>query len=139
MFMRTSRSVVEESFERLQQSELFILHEVFPDLSTAVLTLVVWRSVEEFYQQCDPERDNLCLYGTPSGGWIVDLPAEEVPPELPGERRRDESLLKHAVPCRVYLFNVTDVNIWGACRACAWDKFCPKWHASTCPLSAAGR
>jgi Alfin len=60
--------------------------------------------VEKFYQQCDPERDNLCLYGErsgdghlfvtaasnmypssgePNGTWLVDLPAEEVPPELP--------------------------------------------------------
>ncbi|KAF6151112.1 hypothetical protein GIB67_002364 [Kingdonia uniflora] len=29
------------------------------------------------------EKDNLCLYGFPSGHWEVNLPAEEVPPELP--------------------------------------------------------
>ncbi|KAM3394907.1 PHD finger protein ALFIN-LIKE 4 isoform X1 [Capsicum galapagoense] len=39
--------------------------------------------VEEFYQQCDPEKENLCLYGFPSEQWEVNLPAEEVPPELP--------------------------------------------------------
>ncbi|KAE8714043.1 PHD finger protein ALFIN-LIKE 8 [Hibiscus syriacus] len=39
--------------------------------------------VEEFYQQCDPEKGNLCLYGFPSEQWEVNLPAEEVPPELP--------------------------------------------------------
>lgn len=66
--------------------------------------------VELFYRQCDPERENLCLYGAPlpaspalasscrssrtkafgcfragetTGAWSVDLPAEEVPPELP--------------------------------------------------------
>eukprot|EP00884_Botryococcus_braunii_P018624 jgi/Botrbrau1/5445/Bobra.182_1s0047.2 len=41
------------------------------------------QDVDEFYNQCDPERENLCLYGTPQGTWLVDLPAEEVPPELP--------------------------------------------------------
>ncbi|KMS96097.1 hypothetical protein BVRB_002090 [Beta vulgaris subsp. vulgaris] len=39
--------------------------------------------VEEFYQQCDPEKENLCLYGYPNEQWEVNLPAEEVPPELP--------------------------------------------------------
>lgn len=39
--------------------------------------------VEKLYAQCDPERDNLCLYGLPDGTWAVDLPAEEVPPEIP--------------------------------------------------------
>jgi len=39
--------------------------------------------VDDFYQQCDPERENLCLYGERDGKWTVDLPAEEVPPELP--------------------------------------------------------
>ncbi|KAK9705514.1 hypothetical protein RND81_07G062900 [Saponaria officinalis] len=39
--------------------------------------------VEEFYQQCDPEKENLCLYGFPNEQWEVNLPAEEVPPEVP--------------------------------------------------------
>ncbi|KAL8464340.1 hypothetical protein ACS0TY_034024 [Phlomoides rotata] len=39
--------------------------------------------VEEFFQRCDPEKENLCLYGFPSEEWEVNLPAEEVPPELP--------------------------------------------------------
>lgn len=30
-----------------------------------------------------PEKENLCLYGFPSEQWEVNLPAEEVPPELP--------------------------------------------------------
>ena len=38
---------------------------------------------EEFYAQCDPDKENLCLYGNPDGTWEVQLPAEEVPPELP--------------------------------------------------------
>ena len=40
-------------------------------------------SVDKFFQQSDPERENLCLYGHQDGSWEVDLPAEEVPPELP--------------------------------------------------------
>ncbi|QDZ22681.1 alfin-like PHD finger protein [Chloropicon primus] len=39
--------------------------------------------VDKFYSQCDPDRENLCLYGEPDGQWKVDLPEEEVPPELP--------------------------------------------------------
>lgn len=39
--------------------------------------------VEEFFSQCDPERDNLCLYGHSNETWEVAVPAEEVPPELP--------------------------------------------------------
>jgi hypothetical protein len=44
---------------------------------------VDFAEVDDFYQQCDSERDNLCLYGERTGTWSVDLPAEEVPPELP--------------------------------------------------------
>lgn len=29
------------------------------------------------------EKDNLCLYGFPSGSWEVLLPVDEAPPELP--------------------------------------------------------
>ncbi|KAL6650778.1 hypothetical protein ACP70R_009703 [Stipagrostis hirtigluma subsp. patula] len=39
--------------------------------------------VQKFYKQCDPEKENLCLYGLPNETWQVTLPAEEVPPELP--------------------------------------------------------
>ncbi|CAN6553186.1 unnamed protein product [Malus baccata var. baccata] len=33
-------------------------------------------------KQCDPEKENLCLYGFPNKEWKVNLPVEEVPPEL---------------------------------------------------------
>ncbi|PAN38321.1 hypothetical protein PAHAL_7G164000 [Panicum hallii] len=39
--------------------------------------------VEKFYKMCDPEKENLCLYGLSNETWEVTLPAEEVPPELP--------------------------------------------------------
>eukprot|EP01025_Chloroclados_australasicus_P019978 TRINITY_DN2098_c0_g1_i1.p2 TRINITY_DN2098_c0_g1~~TRINITY_DN2098_c0_g1_i1.p2 ORF type:complete len:274 (+),score=21.31 TRINITY_DN2098_c0_g1_i1:118-822(+) len=38
---------------------------------------------EQLFAKCDPQSDNLCLYGESDGTWLVDLPAEEVPPELP--------------------------------------------------------
>ena len=39
--------------------------------------------VAAFFEQCDPNKENLCLYGRADGTWRVELPAEEVPPELP--------------------------------------------------------
>ncbi|KAF3627858.1 PHD finger protein ALFIN-LIKE 1 [Capsicum annuum] len=39
--------------------------------------------VDEFYNLYDPEKENLCLYGHPNETWEVNLPTEEVPPELP--------------------------------------------------------
>ncbi|KAJ6841474.1 PHD finger protein ALFIN-LIKE 8-like isoform X3 [Iris pallida] len=32
---------------------------------------------------CDPEKENLCLYGFPNETWDVALPDEILPPELP--------------------------------------------------------
>lgn len=61
------------------------VEEVFRDFKgrRAGLIKALTRDVEEFYQQCDPEKENLCLYGLPNENWDVTLPAEEVPPELP--------------------------------------------------------
>lgn len=61
---------VEEIFDDFQRRRSGLLRALTDDL-------------EELYQQADPERDNLCLYGGRDGSWSVDLPAEEVPPELP--------------------------------------------------------
>ncbi|XP_059302260.1 PHD finger protein ALFIN-LIKE 2-like isoform X2 [Lycium ferocissimum] len=61
------------------------VEEIFKDFSarhSAVLRALT-NDVEDFYSQCDPERDNLCLYGHPNDSWEVAVPAEEVPPELP--------------------------------------------------------
>ncbi|XP_009785102.1 PHD finger protein ALFIN-LIKE 3 isoform X2 [Nicotiana tabacum] len=59
--------------------------DVFRDFKArrAALIKALTTDVEEFYQQCDPEKENLCLYGLPNEEWEVNLPAEEVPPELP--------------------------------------------------------
>ncbi|XP_058213567.1 PHD finger protein ALFIN-LIKE 4-like isoform X1 [Rhododendron vialii] len=61
------------------------VEEVFRDFKgrRAAVIKALTADVEEFYQQCDPEKENLCLYGFPSEQWEVNLPAEEVPPELP--------------------------------------------------------
>ncbi|CAI0473297.1 unnamed protein product [Linum tenue] len=61
------------------------VEEVFKDFKgrRAGLIKALTNDVEDFYRQCDPEKENLCLYGFPSEQWEVNLPAEEVPPELP--------------------------------------------------------
>ncbi|GKV03663.1 hypothetical protein SLEP1_g15929 [Rubroshorea leprosula] len=61
------------------------VEEVFTDFKgrRAAIIKALTTDVEEFYQQCDPEKENLCLYGFPSEQWEVNLPVEEVPPELP--------------------------------------------------------
>ncbi|KAF2319099.1 hypothetical protein GH714_013416 [Hevea brasiliensis] len=61
------------------------VEEIFKDYSARRTGLVraLTYDVDEFYSQCDPEKENLCLYGHPNESWEVTLPAEEVPPELP--------------------------------------------------------
>ncbi|GAB4819496.1 hypothetical protein N2152v2_006542 [Parachlorella kessleri] len=39
--------------------------------------------VDNFYNQCDPGKENLCLYGYADGTYEVAPPCEEVPPEVP--------------------------------------------------------
>ncbi|TVU51389.1 hypothetical protein EJB05_02817 [Eragrostis curvula] len=59
--------------------------EVFRDYRArrAGLIRALTTDVQKFYTTCDPEKENLCLYGLPNETWEVNLPAEEVPPELP--------------------------------------------------------
>ncbi|KAF3340801.1 PHD finger protein ALFIN-LIKE 8 [Carex littledalei] len=38
---------------------------------------------ESFYRRCDPEKDELGLYGLPNGTWDVKFPEELVPPDMP--------------------------------------------------------
>jgi hypothetical protein len=61
------------------------VEEVFQDFKgrRSGLIKALTNDVEKFYQQCDPEKENLCLYGLPNETWEVNLPVEEVPPELP--------------------------------------------------------
>ncbi|XP_059662036.1 PHD finger protein ALFIN-LIKE 4-like isoform X4 [Cornus florida] len=68
-----------------QQSNPRTVEEVFRDFKgrRAGIIKALTINVEEFHRQCDPEKENLCLYGFPTEQWEVNLPAEEVPPELP--------------------------------------------------------
>ncbi|XP_010920853.1 PHD finger protein ALFIN-LIKE 2 isoform X1 [Elaeis guineensis] len=61
------------------------VEEIFKDYSgrRAAIVRALTADVDSFYAQCDPEKENLCLYGHPNESWEVNLPAEEVPPELP--------------------------------------------------------
>lgn len=61
------------------------VEEIFKDYSgrRAGIIRALINDVDKFYSLCDPEKENLCLYGHPNESWEVTLPAEEVPPELP--------------------------------------------------------
>ncbi|KAE9591997.1 hypothetical protein Lal_00038359 [Lupinus albus] len=61
------------------------VEEIFKDFSARRTGVVraLTHDVDEFYGLCDPDKENLCLYGHPNETWEVTLPAEEVPPELP--------------------------------------------------------
>ncbi|GMH05907.1 hypothetical protein Nepgr_007747 [Nepenthes gracilis] len=61
------------------------VQEVFNDFKgrRAGLIKALTLDVNKFYQQCDPAKDNLCLHGLPNESWEVNLPVEEVPPEIP--------------------------------------------------------
>ncbi|KAJ4877625.1 PHD finger protein ALFIN-LIKE 3 [Raphanus sativus] len=61
------------------------VEEVFRDFKgrRSGMIKALTTDVQEFYRLCDPEKENLCLYGQPNERWEVNLPAEEVPPELP--------------------------------------------------------
>ncbi|KAF8394912.1 hypothetical protein HHK36_018851 [Tetracentron sinense] len=61
------------------------VEEIFKDYRDrrAGIVRALTDDVDEFYALCDPDKENLCLYGHPNESWEVTLPAEEVPPELP--------------------------------------------------------
>ncbi|XP_058074992.1 PHD finger protein ALFIN-LIKE 2-like [Magnolia sinica] len=61
------------------------VEEIYKDYSSrrAGIIRALTYDVDEFYALCDPAKENLCLYGHPNDNWEVNLPAEEVPPELP--------------------------------------------------------
>lgn len=71
--------------EGMPQNTPRTVEEVFNDFKgrRAGLINALTCDVEKFYHQCDPEKENLCLYGLPNEAWEVNLPVEEVPPELP--------------------------------------------------------
>ncbi|XP_071716150.1 PHD finger protein ALFIN-LIKE 2-like [Rutidosis leptorrhynchoides] len=61
------------------------VEEIFKDYTgrRAAIVRALTYDVDEFYGICDPEIENLCLYGHPNEKWEVSVPAEEVPPEYP--------------------------------------------------------
>mmetsp|Transcript_20297 Transcript_20297/g.24267 ORF Transcript_20297/g.24267 Transcript_20297/m.24267 type:complete len:222 (-) Transcript_20297:642-1307(-) len=68
-----------------EQSPPRSVDEIFEDFSARRNGLIraLTTDVDDFYYQCDPEKENLCLYGHSDSNWEVNLPVEEVPPELP--------------------------------------------------------
>jgi hypothetical protein len=38
---------------------------------------------EDFYMECNPDKQYLCLHGKSDSSWQVTLPADQVPSELP--------------------------------------------------------
>ncbi|KAJ1288686.1 hypothetical protein BS78_02G107000 [Paspalum vaginatum] len=94
------------------------VEDIYKDYTArrAGLVRALTSDVDDFYSFCDPEKENLCLYGLPNGSWEVALPAEEVPPEMPepalginfardGMKRRDWLSLV-AVHSDAWLFSV---------------------------------
>ena len=59
--------------------------EVFADFSQRRLAALnaLTEESDVLWEQCDPDKDNLCLYAYEDGSWEVALPVPEVPPELP--------------------------------------------------------
>ncbi|KAK4777606.1 hypothetical protein SAY87_017793 [Trapa incisa] len=76
---------VEDVFIDLKGRRAGLIRALTTGLSFSPLCLHfhVLGDVEKFYQLCDPEKENLCLYGLPNETWEVNLPVEEVPPEIP--------------------------------------------------------
>ncbi|XP_074563550.1 PHD finger protein ALFIN-LIKE 8-like isoform X2 [Curcuma longa] len=63
----------------------FSPEDVFRDYSgrRAGMIKALTTEFQKFYHQCDPEKENLCLFGFPNETWEVNLPVENVPPQLP--------------------------------------------------------
>ncbi|KAM0828002.1 hypothetical protein ACQ4PT_067831 [Festuca glaucescens] len=61
------------------------VEDIYKDFNNRRTALVraLTVDVDDFFGYCDPEKENLCLYGYSNGSWEVALPAEEVPPEMP--------------------------------------------------------
>ncbi|KAL8129854.1 hypothetical protein V2J09_019009 [Rumex salicifolius] len=80
-----TEALQDNEMEGMPQNVPRTVDDVFSDFKgrRAGLIRALTTDVEKFYQQCDPEKENLCLYGLPNETWEVNLPVEEVPPELP--------------------------------------------------------
>nr|KYP33592.1 PHD finger protein At5g26210 family [Cajanus cajan] len=59
--------------------------EIFKDYRgrrTALINALT-RDADQVYDLCDPEKENLCLYGHSDESWEVCLPEEQVPTDIP--------------------------------------------------------
>ncbi|KAA3463767.1 PHD finger protein ALFIN-LIKE 1-like isoform X1 [Gossypium australe] len=61
------------------------VEEIFKDYTArrSAILRALTLDVDHLYGLCDPDTENLCLYGHPNESWEVSLPAEEVPAEFP--------------------------------------------------------
>ncbi|KAK4253271.1 hypothetical protein QN277_010595 [Acacia crassicarpa] len=61
------------------------VEEIFKDYSARREGVVraLTHDVHKFYRQCDPDKDNLCLYGHPNETWEVTLPPAFLPHDIP--------------------------------------------------------
>ncbi|XP_071710592.1 PHD finger protein ALFIN-LIKE 2-like [Rutidosis leptorrhynchoides] len=79
------RFILHENLKIAEVAGLRIVEDIFKDYSSRRSGIVraLTHDVDDFYGLCNPDKDNLCLYGHPIENWQVTLHAEEVPPELP--------------------------------------------------------
>ncbi|KAL2337079.1 hypothetical protein Fmac_011525 [Flemingia macrophylla] len=66
-------------------SKPLTVKEIFKDYRARRTALInaLTRDADQVYDLCDPERENLCLYGHSDGRWEISLPEEQVPTDIP--------------------------------------------------------
>ena len=76
---------------------------------SSIITDATQTESEALHKECDPDAENLCLYGNADGTWSVGLPAEMVPPELP----------EPTVGINFARDGMSSKNLWHALGTCA--------------------
>ncbi|KAI9085124.1 hypothetical protein K1719_032940 [Acacia pycnantha] len=63
----------------------YSVEDIFQEYSArkAGVVRALTHDVENFFRLCDPDKDNLCLYGHTNKSWEVTPPPEDVPPKMP--------------------------------------------------------
>lgn len=62
----------------------WLCYNYWHDSSIECVFFLIFIKINQcIFVNCGTEKENLCLYGSPNEKWEVNLPAEEVPPELP--------------------------------------------------------
>ncbi|KAK9068939.1 hypothetical protein SSX86_013055 [Deinandra increscens subsp. villosa] len=61
------------------------VEEIFQDYKARRIGLILalTHDVDEFFESCDPDKADLCLFGYPNESWEVTVPSETVPSEIP--------------------------------------------------------